>query len=99
MKTLGSMFSQFSQLAMYNMRTITRQLSILKKFCTGCVKLLIINNYTLSVGVRFRTIEPNATFAGVRFKNSVPKTDTLTKNTDCRVILLITSPTMVKFSR
>ena len=70
MKTLGSMFSQFSQLAMYNiMRTITRQLSILNKFCTGCVKLLIINSYTLSVGVRFRTIEPNATFAGVRFVN------------------------------
>ena len=69
MKTLGSMFSQFSQLAMYNMRTITRQLSILKKFCTGCVKLLIINSYTLSVGVRFRTIEPNTTFAGVRFVN------------------------------
>ena len=71
------MFSHFSQLAMYNnfMRTITRQLSISKKFRTGCVKLLIINSYTLSVGVRFRTIEPNTSF-----KDSVPKTDTLKKN-------------------
>ena len=40
----------------------------------------VINSYTLSVGVRFRTIEPNTTFAGVRFKNSVPKMDPLKKH-------------------